>query len=741
MEQALSAIHQGNAERHPLTLILARRQGQLGLFLRCPPALVSVAQSQLFAAFPEADVQPVPEGELRAPDGWSRWICSLRLSHPLFPIRRYGQFDDPLNRTAADPLTTLLTTLPTDDTERAWIEVTVRPAEPLLQRRARSTLALLATTSLGDRRFASLVVRWRVRGRWWKRLAAGLIARWGTRPRATSSPLPTVSATRAHEREGDLQAAGDKLSRLLFDATLCLHVAAPAEAAARATRRLAVMSGAFGVFSQPRLARFVASRVREVRRGSRRMRLSSSLLSAEEVATLWHPPTASVQGANLATLPCRQPELPPNLPCPPASGLAILGDALFRQEPRRFGLLPEDRFRHLYLAGKTGMGKSTLLWQLIASDMQAGRGLAVLDPHGDLIDALLPAVPRTRTDQVVLFDAGDAAHPIAFNPLQCRDPAQRPLVASGVLSAFKKIFGDSWGPRLEHILRNSLLTLLELPDASLLTLLSLLGDGRYRQQVLGRVSDPVVRTFWEREFASWPAKYQAEALAPVLNKLGHFVSSPLLRNIVGQTKSRLDLRQVMDGGKMLLVNLAKGRIGEDASALLGAFLVTGLQQAAMARADQPPEQRRDFFLYCDEFQNYTTESFAVVLAEARKYRLGIILAHQFLAQTEESLRSAVFGNVGTMGVFQIGAEDSELFCQQLGGGLLPDDLLNIPRYHAYGRLLIDGHPSRPFLFRTLRPQPSRPDPARADVIRRYSRQRYARPAPVVEAAVAASLSG
>ncbi len=312
LEQALCAIHQGNPERLPLTLLLARWQGQLGLFLRCPPALTAVVQAQLFAAFPEAQVQVMPEAELKPPDGWRRWSRALALSHPLFPIRRYGQFDDPLNQTAADPLTTLLTTLPTGGREHAWIECAIRPASPSLQRRARETLGLLAATTLGDSRFAPLVVRWGVRGSWWQRRAAALIAPWCSRPRATV-PIPAVSATRAHDREGDMQAASDKLSRLLFDAHLSLHVAVPPDGSARAARRLQVMAGAFGVFSQPRLARFTASRIRKA---CPRRHAPACLLSAEEVATLWHPPTATVQGVNVSTLPCRQLELPANMPTP-----------------------------------------------------------------------------------------------------------------------------------------------------------------------------------------------------------------------------------------------------------------------------------------------------------------------------------------------------------------------------------------------------------------------------------------
>lgn len=341
-------------------------------------------------------------------------------------------------------------------------------------------------------------------------------------------------------------------------------------------------------------------------------------------------------------------------------------------------------------------------------------------------------MPRQRTNDIILFDAGDSAHALAFNILDCSNPAQRPLVASGVLSAFKKLYADFWGPRLEHVLRNALLTLLEVPGTSFVSLLRLLTDAGYRSVIVKKVGDPIVKSFWLREFAAWPAKLQAEALAPILNKVGAFVASPLLRNVVGQGRSSFNLRSVMDEGKVLLVNLSKGRVGDDASALLGSFLVTAIQLAAMSRAELPEERRQDFYLYVDEFQNYATESFAVILSEARKYRLNLTLANQYLAQMEETTRDAVFGNIGTLISFQVGAQDAELLAQQLGGELTPGDLLQLPAYHAYARVLIRGQPSRPFTLQTLPAPASRHDAKRPEIIRRESRSRYARPSQEVE---------
>jgi hypothetical protein len=320
-------------------------------------------------------------------------------------------------------------------------------------------------------------------------------------------------------------------------------------------------------------------------------------------------------------------------------------------------------------------------------------------------------------------------------------PDQRSLVASGIVSAFKKMYGESWGPRLEHVLRNALLALLEHPGTSLLSVSRLLGDAHYRAALVGRIADPVVRTFWQREFASWRPQYMTEAVAPVQNKIGQFLSHPVLRAILGQADSSLDLRSVLDDGKVLIVNLSKGRIGEDGSQLLGALLVTGLQLAAMSRSDVPEERRRDFYLYVDEFQNFATESFATVLSEARKYRLNCILSHQYLGQLDEPIANAVFGNVGSLLSFQVGASDADFLTAQLGPGVEPADLMALPKYAAYVRLLIDGLPSRPFSMRTVAPSTPRDAAERFEIVRRVSRRRYARPVAEVSREIERALTG
>lgn len=459
----------------------------------------------------------------------------------------------------------------------------------------------------------------------------------------------------------------------------------------------------------------------------------SSLLTVRELATLWHLPLGSVRTDRLERSPYRRLAPPAVLPeVQSESDVAVLGRVDFANRDEVFGIRADDRLRHLAVVGKTGMGKSTLLRQLIVADIASDRGAALVDPHGDLAQEVADAVPSRRTNDVIYFDAADRSHPLAFNPLACRSEHERPLLASGVVSAFKRLYGGSWGPRLEHILRNGLLAVLEQPDPTLLSLQRLLTDSAFRSKTAGSLRDPVVRAFWADEFAHWKPQLQAEATAPVLNKLGQFLSHPTLRLILAQGQDRLNIRRAMDERLVLIANLSKGLLGEDAAMLLGAFLVTQLQLAAMSRADVPQNDRVPFYAYIDEFQNFiSTDSFATILSEARKYGLALTVAHQYLDQLDEPTRHAVFGNVGSLMAFQVGATDADVLAEQLGAPLQASDLTGLPKHTAYVRLLIDGLPSRPFSIRTLPPDDVQVS-GRLPVIRRVSRHRYARSASAVE---------
>jgi len=385
--------------------------------------------------------------------------------------------------------------------------------------------------------------------------------------------------------------------------------------------------------------------------------------------------------------------------------ITLLAKTDYRGEYKRFGIKQDDRRRHVYIIGKTGMGKSCLIENMVIQDIQNGHGVALADPHGDLVEKILNFIPANRINDVVYFNPSDFEHPIAFNVLENVDATKRHLISSGLLGIFKKIWADSWGPRLEYVLNNAIMALLEYPDSTLLGIMRMLVNKEYRNKVVRQISDPVVKSFWIDEYEKYPQKFQAEVIAPIQNKVGRFLSTPLTRNIVGQVKSTIDIRDIVDNQKILLMNLSKGRIGEDNSALLGAMIITKIQLAIMSRVDIPEEERKDFCLYVDEFQNFATESFANILSEARKYRLNLVVAHQYIEQLEESVAAAIFGNVGTIIVFRVGAGDAEFLEKEFLPYITQEDLVNLAKYKIYIKLMIDGISSNPFQSLTLPPVP------------------------------------
>ncbi len=383
--------------------------------------------------------------------------------------------------------------------------------------------------------------------------------------------------------------------------------------------------------------------------------------------------------------------------------ITVFAKTNFRNQERVFGIKADDRRRHMYVIGKTGMGKTNLLENLAIQDIQQGHGICFIDPHGDVALKLIKAIPPERINDVIYFDPADQAFPIAFNVLEQVGADQRSLVASGLVGVFKKIWADSWGPRLEYILRNAILALLEYPGSTLLGVMRILVDKSYRERVMEKVTDPVVKQFWTVEFAGWNERTLQEVISPIQNKVGQFTSNSLIRNIIGQPSSAFDVRKIMDEKKILIMNLAKGKIGEDSSALLGAMMITKIQLAAMGRVDTPEEDRKDFYLYVDEFQNFATDSFANILSEARKYRLSLILANQYITQLEEKVRDAIFGNAGTLISFRVGAADAEFLEKEFEPVFMMNDIVNLPKYNIYLKLMIDGIAGDAFSATTLPP--------------------------------------
>ncbi|MDD3302387.1 MAG: DUF87 domain-containing protein [Candidatus Gracilibacteria bacterium] len=457
------------------------------------------------------------------------------------------------------------------------------------------------------------------------------------------------------------------------------------------------------------------------------------VLNTKELASLVHLPTTYVKTPSINWVSARNFEPPANLSIVDLdsvdSDLTPIGKTNFRGTNIDFGIGANDRRRHMYIIGKTGMGKSTLLENMIIDDIKKGRGVAVIDPHGDLAENIIGLIPKNRTNSVIVFDPSDVEWPIAFNMFDGVSKEHRALIASGMVGIFKRIFGDSWGPRLEYILRNTFLSLLEYPNSTLLSVPLMLTSDLYRSRVVSKITDPVVKKFWISEFERMAPNQKIEAVSPILNKVGQFLSSPILRNVLGQQRNSFNLRWAMDNSKIIIVNLSKGKIGEDASALLGSMLVTKFQLDAMSRADIKEKDRKDFYLYVDEFQNFTTDSFSTILSEARKYKLNLVMANQYIDQMTEEVKGAVFGNVGSLISFQVGYNDAFLLKDVFAGEVSENDLINLKNHSIYTKLLINGMPSSIFSANTFPPikRDEKEFKVRYEKVLSVNREKYCKP--------------
>ena len=405
--------------------------------------------------------------------------------------------------------------------------------------------------------------------------------------------------------------------------------------------------------------------------------------------------------------------------------ITLFAETNFRNQRRRFGIKTDDRRRHLYIIGKTGMGKTVLQENMVMSDIMAGHGVCYIDPHGDTAEKLLDFIPSNRINDVVYFNPADLEFPVGFNILESVAEDKKHLVSNGLMGVFKKIWPDVWSSRMEYILQNCVMALLDYPGATLLGINRLLVDDDYRKRVVAKIRDPIVKTFWVAEFESWTDKYKAEALPAIQNKVGQFLSASVIRNIVAQVKSTVEIRRIMDDGKIFIVNLSKGRIGEDNMRLLGGMIIARMQMAAMERVNIPEEDRRDFYLFVDEFQNFATESFASILSEARKYRLSLTVAHQYIEQLSDEVKAAVIGNVGTLLTFRVGSTDAEFLEKEFSPQFMAEDLINLPKYNVYLKLMVDGVATSPFSATTLPPMAKRT--GNAEKVINVSRERYAIP--------------
>lgn len=456
------------------------------------------------------------------------------------------------------------------------------------------------------------------------------------------------------------------------------------------------------------------------------------IFNIEELASLYHLPHTTVETPNIVWANAKTAEPPANLPVTGGKfidGISPFGVTNFRGDNMQFGIKRGDRGRHMYIIGQTGTGKSYLMTLLTLSDIFHNQGFAVVDPHGDYAMDVMKYIPADRVADVVYFNPADSEFPIGFNPMEVSDQNMKGHTSSELVGVLKRMF-DSWGPRLEYILRYTILALLDTPETTMLDITRMLTDVKFRNGIIDNIQDIVVKQFWTIEFASWNDKFAAEAVAPVLNKVGAFVANPMIRNIIGQPKSSFDVRKIMDEGKILVVNLSRGLMGEDNAAIMGALIVTKIQLAAMSRANVSLDKRRPFYLYVDEFQNFATDSFAVILSEARKYGLNLTVANQYISQMPPEVKDAVFGNVGSMVVFRVGAEDGSSLVKYFEPQFESGDILQQNNYHFLATMAIDGEKTQAFSGKTLAIPPSTTD--HMDEIIAYSRKAYSRARTEVE---------
>jgi hypothetical protein len=451
--------------------------------------------------------------------------------------------------------------------------------------------------------------------------------------------------------------------------------------------------------------------------------------STDEIATFFHLPYSEEEISQIAQVRSKRASPPQNLPT--ESDISLFGKTNFQNQQTSFGIKNSDRRRHLYVIGKTGMGKSKLLELLINKDIRSNKGIILMEPHGDLSKEIVNMIPESRIDDVVYFDPTDLDYPIGFNPMEGVGSIEfRQNIVAGFISIFKKMFGLNWNERFEHVLRYTTLALLEYPQASILGIPRMLTDNIFRQEVIGYVTDPMVKKFWATEFSSWNDQFANDAIVPIINKIGQFVANPMIRNIVGQAKSGFSLDEVMNKGKILIVNLSVGKLGEENAALLGSMFITKIWQTAMSRTSIPEEKRLDTFLYIDEFQNFATTAFANILSEARKYRLNLTIAHQYMQQLPPEVRATIFGNVGSIIGFRVGGEDAQVLVKEFEPVFNINDFLNLDLRNFYIKMAISGQTASPFSAQTL--TLNVPKSNQISKIVELTRKKYAKSRDVVE---------
>lgn len=719
----------GGVQEH-LSFEIVSTAGQIKFYVWVPKVLQSFVEGQIYSQYPTVQIYKMNEDYVDNRDKYPvKYSAELGLiESDALPIKTFDTFEvDPLAG-----ITGTLAKLDPDQSEEMWIQILTRPipddwhkntTDKWVQRVKAGKKSLLPGIGID-----------------WTYLVEILGALF--RPPAGGSGSDAPKVELSERAKTQIAKAEEKATKLGYEVKIRLAYLGSSDVDAKLNMQALV--GTFKQFNSTNLNGFkqVGGSFNAKDLDAYKMRQFSDhgfILNISELASVYHLPHTSVETPNIVWASSKTAEPPAKLPVLTGNPvndeeISAFGLTNFRGINHQFGLLRRDRSRHVYIIGQTGAGKSGLLELLALSDVFYNQGYCIIDPHGDFAIDNLKFVPRERISDVVYFNPADTAYPVAFNPLEVSDPAKKPNICSEVIGVLKRMFGDSWGPRLEHILRYTLLALLDRPETTLLDISRMLTDRDFRKETLDYCNDVTVLQFWKHEFGQWNEKQVNESIAPVLNKVGAFTANPIIRNIIGQPKSSFDIRKIMDEGKILVVNLSKGLIGEDNAGILGAFLVTKVQLAAMSRSDIPDvKDRRPFYLYVDEFQNFATESFAVILSEARKYGLNLTVANQYVAQMTDQVRDAVFGNVGTTISFRVSADDAPVLVKQFEPTFEASDLLQLNNRHFIISMIINGEKVPAFSATTLSIPDSPAD--NFDAIVEASRSAYGRPRAEVEAEI------
>lgn len=679
-------------ERERISFEIAVRKRRIGFYVWVPQYLVNFVEEQIYAQYPTVHISEVEDYTLDADQTYETQLSTeLKLvANDTLPIKTFQSFE-------VDPLAAITATLAKfEDDEEAWIQLLIRPAAANWHKKSERYITNLKGGGGGG-------------------MTGMLGALWAPPQASKESSKP------AEYEQIRIKATEDKSQKLAFETALKVVYQGNAPVQ-QARLRVQSIVASYKQFNTTYLNGFHSGRIQEddsavVRYRARRYFGKGFTNNIEEIATLFHLPHTNVETPFILWATSQTAEPPANLPVVGAAArveVSPIATTNFRGHNTIFGLPRTDRGRHLYIIGQTGVGKSGLLELLTISDIYSPYGFAVVDPHGDYAMNTLRRIPAERANDVIYFNPADTQFPIAFNPMEVTDPKLKSHTCSELIGVLKRMF-DSWGPRLEYILRYSILALLDYPDATMLDITRILTDRKFRNEVLQHVQDPVVVNFWTVEFASWNEKFAAEAVAPVLNKVGAFTANPLVRNIIGQPKSGFNIRQIMDERKILIVNLSRGLVGEDNAALLGALLVTKIQMAAMSRADVSAENRSPFYLYVDEFQNFATDSFATILSEARKYGLYLTVANQYTAQMMDTVKDAVFGNVGSIIAFRMSADDAKGMMRYFEPKFTDHDLVHMHNRNFVISMTIEGEKVQAFSATSLN-LPEYTDDYSADII-------------------------